>query len=257
MILLSPEQAATLREWFLPDRPGPLIGLHVLQTGHGSFLVDRWPDPRAALVETAGNHSLVGDPTALTPADLRGRIAGFLQTPEPFEPLVREAFPDLALWERVIFELKGRPSLDPPPSVEVRRLQPGDAARVVGLPPKASWIANTWGGPAGLAESGHAWGAFVDRRLVSVACPFFVGERYEDIGVVTEPEHRGVGLSVACAGALCHDILRRGRRPTWTTSPDNTASLRVAEKLGFQLQRHDRLLVIGADIPQPARRPIG
>jgi RimJ/RimL family protein N-acetyltransferase len=257
LIILSPEQATKLREWFLPDRPGPLIGLHVLQTGHGSFLVDRWPDSRVALVETAGNYSLAGDPMALAPGDLRGRITGFLETPERFEPLVREAFPSLRVWERVIFELKERPSIDPPPGAAVRRLQPSDAAQVSGLRAGSSWIAKTWGGPTGLAESGHAWGAFVGGRLVSVACAFFVAERYEDIGVATEPEHRAVGLSVACAGALCEDVERRGRRPSWTTSPDNTASLRVAEKLGFELQRHDRLFVIGADIPRPARRAVG
>ena len=82
------------------------------------------------------------------------------------------------------------------------------------------------------------------------------GERYEDIGVVTLPEYRGAGLCVACAGALCRDIEGRGRRPTWTTSPDNTASLRVAEKLGFVLHRRDRLLIIGVKIPRPARRAI-
>ena len=68
-----------------------------------------------------------------------------------------------------------------------------------------------------------------------------------------EPEHRGAGLSAACAGGLRDDIRHRGRRPSWTTSPDNRASLRVAEKLGFKVQRHDRLYVIGASIPSPAR----
>jgi predicted GNAT family acetyltransferase len=121
------------------------------------------------------------------------------------------------------------------------------------LSPQSFWIAKTWGGPAGLAASGAAWGAFVDGRLVSVACTFFMGERYEEIGVVTEPEHRGQGLSVACTRALCLAIFARGRRPSWTTSPDNTASVRVAEKLGFRLDRHDWLYVAGIPVPEPAR----
>jgi predicted GNAT family acetyltransferase len=82
-----------------------------------------------------------------------------------------------------------------------------------------------------------------------------MGERYEDLGVVTEPEFRGRGLSVACAGALCEDIQSRGHWPSWTTSPDNTASIRVAEKLGFSLQRRDILYAIGVPIPEPARQP--
>ncbi|MGH2524013.1 MAG: GNAT family N-acetyltransferase, partial [Anaerolineales bacterium] len=59
----------------------------------------------------------------------------------------------------------------------------------------------------------------------------------------------------ACAGELCNDILDRGRRPSWSTSPDNLASLRVAEKLGFQLQRRDCLYVVGITIPEPSPPP--
>ena len=105
-----------------------------------------------------------------------------------------------------------------------------------------------------LASSGHAWGAFTEDRLVSVACTFSVGERYEEVGVVTVPEFRGMGLSVACAGALCADIQGRGRIPSWSTSPDNTPSLRVAQKLGFELRRRSRLYVVGMPVPEPARR---
>jgi RimJ/RimL family protein N-acetyltransferase len=90
-----------------------------------------------------------------------------------------------------------------------------------------------------------------------VACPFFIGERYEDLGVATEPDARGRGLSPACAAAVCRDVRGRGRVPTWTTSPDNTASLRVAAKLGARLHRRDRLLVVGIPVPEPARPPSG
>jgi RimJ/RimL family protein N-acetyltransferase len=46
-------------------------------------------------------------------------------------------------------------------------------------------------------------------------------------------------------------VRRRGRVPSWTTSPDNTASLGVAAKLGFTLQRRDRLLVVDVPVPVP------
>jgi RimJ/RimL family protein N-acetyltransferase len=251
MIRLTPEQAATLRDWFLPDQPGPLVGLHVLQTGHGACLADRWPSPRAVLAETAGNYALAGEPEALAPADLLRQISGFVEAPERFVPLLTEIFPGLAVWERVILQLDTRPALAPPSGCLVRRLGPRDRDPMRALSGDSSWISKTWGGPDGLAACGCAWGAWVDGRLASVACPFFIGERYEDIGVVTEPEFRGRGLSVACAGALCGDILDRGRRPSWSTSLDNTASLRVAEKLGFSVQRRDHLYVVGVSIPEP------
>ena len=243
MLLLTPGQRATLRDWFLPDRPGPLVGLHVLQTGHGACFVDRWPSPRVALVETGGNLALVGDPGALTPAALRPRLLGFVDAPAAFEPLLRATVPTLAVWPRVVLELPGDPRPVATAEAVIRPLHPADAGQLAGLSPEVAWIAATWSGPAGLAASGHAWGAFRRGGLVAVACSFFVGVRYEDIGVVTEPAERGRGLSAACAGALCLDIRGRGRRPSWSTSPDNAASLRVAEKLGFGVERRDRLLI--------------
>jgi RimJ/RimL family protein N-acetyltransferase len=263
MIPITVEQLATLRPWFVPDRPGPLVGLHVIQTGNGTCLADRWPDPRALLVESAGNYTLTGDPRVLQPADLRGRVAGFLDAPARFLPLLQAAFPGLLVWDRVVLALEASPRA-PEGSGEpqggapvnrartdrhVRRLAAGDADLLGRLGEEAAWIGRTWGGPAGLVAGGTGWGAFAGGRLVSVACSFFVGERHEDVGVATEPDFRGQGLSTACAGAVCEDIFRRGRTPSWTTSPDNAASLRVAAKLGFALQRRDRLYVIETPIP--------
>jgi hypothetical protein len=244
MVPISREQLATLLHWFVPDRPGPLVGLHVIRTGCGTCLVDRWPRPRALLVETAGNYSLAGDPEALAAADLRGHIAGFVEAPPRFVPLLAKAYPDLLVWDRVVLALHGPLQPAPAPGRPVRRLRPDDAAALDGLGAECHWISKTWGGPAGLAASGMAWGTFSRDRLVSVACVFFVGDRYEEVGVATEPGFRGNDLSTACASVLCADILRRGRTPSWTTSPDNTASARVAEKLGFTRQRDDRLYVI-------------
>ncbi len=254
MIQLIPRQLEALRRWFTPERPGPLVGLHVLNTGNGACFVDRCPNPRTLLANAAGNYALAGDPETATADDLKLRIAGFVEAPERFAPLLRAVFPDLRLWDRVVFELKAKPFFSMPAGKLIRRLEAKDVFHLRGLRPEINWICNTWGGPERLAASGYAWGAFANERLVSVACSFFVGEQYEDIGVVTESEFRGLGLSVACAGKLCEDIQSRGKQPSWTTSPDNLASVRVAEKLGFRLHRHDVLYVTGVSIPEPARR---
>jgi predicted GNAT family acetyltransferase len=192
---------------------------------------------------------LAGDPNAFQPADLKGRIAGFVEVPDPFVPLIKATFPDLTFWDRVIFQLDTQPRFTSPARIHIRRLTAVDAYHLWGLSPEISWISKTWSGPIGLAASGFAWGAFVDGQLVSVACSFFLGIQFEEIGVVTEPAFRGRGLSVACAGALCKDIQDRGRQPSWSTSPDNTGSVRVAEKLGFTLQRRDHLYLIGVRNP--------
>jgi hypothetical protein len=249
MMLLTPAQTALLQPWFLPERPGPLVGAHVIATGCGACWVDRWPAPRAVLVETGGNWSLVGDPQALTTERLQPRIKGFLDADEAFAPLIHAAFPAVRIWPRVVLA-------DPHDKAEIatapgslRRLAPADAAHLAGLEPSSAWIGKTWGGAQGLANSGYAWGAFVDGHLAAVACTFFLGRSYEEIGVVTIPAFRRLGLSAACTAALCRDIRARGHAPSWTTSPDNLASLGVASKLGFLVQRHDVSYVVGIDIP--------
>jgi GNAT superfamily N-acetyltransferase len=254
MIELTQDQIATLRPWFVPERAGQQVGLHVINTGHGAGLADRWPDPRAILINSSANYALAGDPAALTPAMLQGRIVGFVNARPEFVPLLRQSFDQVAVWPRVIFTLA-----TPPPAVaasaEVRRLSHADTSALEGLDADLGWISSTSGGPAALAASGYAWGAFVDGGLAALACTFYVGERYEEIGVVTEPAFRGQGLSGACAAALCQDIQARGRLACWNTSPDNIASIRVAEKLGFALEHHDQHYAIGVAIPPAAQRP--
>ena len=119
------------------------------------------------------------------------------------------------------------------------------------LDPSIAWIGETWGGAAGLAGSGYAVAAFDGDRAVSVACAFFVGRRFEDIGVVTDPGHRGRGLSTACAAAVVTAARARGHRPSWTTSPDNLASRAVAAHLGFVPAREDVLYAVGTPVPTP------
>ena len=220
-----------------------------MQTGLGSCRVNRWPDPQALLVETAGNYAFLGDPQALEPADIKPHVQGFVTADEAFLPLLQDAFGDVIVWPRLIF-VQRRPLVLPEDTQhDIRRLEAADVGHLRRLSPESQWIAKTWGGPEGLASSNCSWGAFVDGQLISVACTFFLGEMFEEIGVVTEPLYRGLGLSTACAAALCRDIWTRGHRPSWTTSPDNLASIRVAEKLGFTLDRHDQLFVVGISIP--------
>jgi hypothetical protein len=47
LVPLTPGQLATLRHWFLPERPGPLVAQHVMATGAfaGERLVADVPVP--------------------------------------------------------------------------------------------------------------------------------------------------------------------------------------------------------------------
>jgi RimJ/RimL family protein N-acetyltransferase len=249
MLMLTPSQAATLRPWFLPERPGPLVAAHVLETGHGVCFANTWPDPRAVFFESGDNYVLAGEPLALNPQDVQ-QIDGFVDCPVRFDPLLLRAFPDLALWHRVVLRLDGEaPIFRLQTTATLTPLGPEHVRDIEALDADLAWIHNTWDGAAGLAASGKAWGAFVHERLVSVACSFFVSQSFEDIGIVTEREYRGRSLAAACAAALTREIQSRGKTPSWTTSPENQASRRVAEKLGFIFERNDRLLITSTELP--------
>jgi RimJ/RimL family protein N-acetyltransferase len=247
------EVARLLRSRLQVGEPRLLAAWHVLTTGTGECLVDRWPSPRAFLAVAGSNQALFGEPDALDAEELHGVLDGFVEAPEEFASLL-SAVPDLVEWPRANFVQTARTSIGP--TVRVRRLAAADAHHLENLSAESSWIGDSWQSPLALAASGMAYGAFVRGRLASLACSFFVGARYEDIGVVTEPEFRGRGLSPACAAALCNAIRRRRRLPSWTTSPDNIASLRVAEKLGFELHHSYRLWVVGREAPRPAELPL-
>ena len=183
MLLLTSTQTASLQHWFLPERSGALVGPHVLETGNGACWVDRWPAPQAVLVKISVNHTLVGDVHAVTSSDLQPHINGYVETSETFLPLLRATFADVHLTPRIVLVQTGAArevqSLDYP----LRRLVAADTSHLESLDPKLAWICKSWGGPYGLASSGCSWGIFVDDQLAAVACTFFLGKTYEDIGI--------------------------------------------------------------------------
>jgi RimJ/RimL family protein N-acetyltransferase len=250
MIELSFSELAGLVYWFPPERPGYLVGPHIQNTGFGQAWADRFPNPRALLAEVAGNYQLYGDAAAITPDELTSRLRGFIDCPQEFEPLLRAACPDLVSWKRIVYRLEDLPTLSTLPGVEIRRLVDEDASILASLSPDSAWVIKTLGGPNKAARSGLAWGAIINGVLASIACPFFIGFHYEDIGVATEVPYRGRGLSTACTYALSNDVLQRGKQVSWNTSPDNRVSIRVAEKVGFRFTRFDRLLVTDVEIPK-------
>jgi GNAT superfamily N-acetyltransferase len=234
------EALAALSQWFGPERPGPMIYQHGLHAGVGRVRVDRWPDPRALIAELPGdNIALRGDPAA---ADLTG-LAGLVEAPPEWVAALCALAPDTGSVPRVIAALPDETVVPAPGSVA--RLGPEHAAALGALDPSIAWIHDTWGGAERLAAAGMARGAVVGGRVVSVAVPFYVSDTYEDIGVVTEPDFRGRGLSTACAAAAVADARTRGRRPSWSTTPDNAASLAIAARLGFVHDRDDVLYAVG------------
>ena len=88
-------------------------------------------------------------------------------------------------------------------------------------------------------------GLFVNDVLVS--CSDVPGMPYmknmvQEIGINTLQEHRGKGYAADVCISASKAIINRGKCPQWSTSNDNIASQRLAEKVGF-LKYSDVLMI--------------
>lgn len=61
-----------------------------------------------------------------------------------------------------------------------------------------------------------------------------VGIVMAEIGVITSEAHRGRGYAAIACAHLIAECERRGVQPYWSCDADHHASIRVAQKLGFQ-----------------------
>ncbi|KOU35537.1 GNAT family N-acetyltransferase [Streptomyces sp. WM6378] len=239
MIELPLRELPSYLRWFPSGTAGPTsLAEHVLATRTGRLWADRADRPRTVAITCAGHVLLSGDPGALQPGALAPLANRYVLAPARFLPALGSAFDRVVPWERMVYvhaEAPARPR--PPRGVTVRRVVEADATALAVLGADSAWIQASWGGPARLAGSGHAWGAFHRGRLLAVACTYFLGSRYEDIAVVTVPEHRREQLALSCVVALCAGVEARGRTTSWTCSRYNRPSRLLAWTAGFRLER--------------------
>ena len=84
-----------------------------------------------------------------------------------------------------------------------------------------------------MVTDGIAAGAVVDGNIVAIAHTYAETDLHADIGVSTLEAWREKGFATAAASLVAQEIQSKGKVPAWSCGEDNTASLRVAEKLGF------------------------
>jgi predicted GNAT family acetyltransferase len=93
-----------------------------------------------------------------------------------------------------------------------------------------------------LLRDGLAAVALIEGHIVAIAHTAARSRGYAELGVGTLEAWRNRGLSSAAAALVAHKVQEAGQIAVWSTSEDNVASLRVAEKLGFT--REGRLTAV-------------
>ena len=91
-----------------------------------------------------------------------------------------------------------------------------------------------FGGLSVLLTEGVVAGAVVSGETVATAQTGALTDRYADIGAGTKEKWRGRGFATAAASIVARRVQETGRIPVWSCGEDNMASLRVAQKLGFE-----------------------
>ncbi|MBR6045787.1 MAG: GNAT family N-acetyltransferase [Ruminococcus sp.] len=135
--------------------------------------------------------------------------------------------------KRYFFSYPGdtAPKAEIPAGYSVRELDEDLCRRLEGrIVPAFSWSST-----AEFLNGGKGFCVCDGDRPVAWAFSAAVSSREIDTGVETLESHRGQGLAYAAASQMISFCLEQGKRPVWACDAGNTASRRLAEKLGFVL----------------------
>ncbi|MBW3623875.1 MAG: GNAT family N-acetyltransferase [Armatimonadetes bacterium] len=96
------------------------------------------------------------------------------------------------------------------------------------------WVFGIWGGPEAFARSSFGYGLLHQGRYVSFTAGGAIGNGEVELEVGTDPDYRGRGLAMLTGSAIIERCRADGLRPAWSCHARNAASLRLAQKLGFE-----------------------
>lgn len=117
----------------------------------------------------------------------------------------------------------------------VRRPQPLPQAVLLGEEAALDHLPDPLRGEVGSVLGSRPVAAVLeDDRPVAVCHPTLVTERYWDVSIETLPAHRRGGRAAAAFLRLAEEMRTVGLEPVWGAVESNLASLRLAEKLGFE-----------------------
>ena len=121
--------------------------------------------------------------------------------------------------------------MPPAEDIEVRLLSPDDYDMVQSA--RVELQTESFGSIESTLKKGITAAAMVDNQIIATANSR-IADKYIDVGVFTHEDWRKKGLSTAASSLVIIEGQKLSLIPTWSTGEDNYASMRVAEKLGFE-----------------------
>jgi hypothetical protein len=223
----------------------PLILAVIQRRQHGCIFVDDLIHPSSALVVTKfGFMQLIGS------ENFGVDILNFLKSPEP------AAIPSYLLWYsppdqiqealdrfvpdrirrrdrvRFIFNSKKIENLvESPTGFYVRILDEDLLSKTQRF--KLDIGSRFWSSQEDFLKNGLGTCVMKDEEIVSICYAACVIDNLAEVDVVTWEEYRGMGLAIVAAQYFMSECIRRGVKPTWDCFVTNTASMKLANRLGF------------------------
>lgn len=141
--------------------------------------------------------------------------------------LVTKALPDWRAEKAVLHRLGENPPLPIVPDALVRFLESGEVEAFVDFPEELHEELLT------AAKRVRIAATIVDEKPVAFCYAGAVTEGLWDISIDTLEAYRQRGYAALCVAFLIEHFNRQRRRPVWGALESNTASMRLAAKLGF------------------------
>jgi len=113
----------------------------------------------------------------------------------------------------------------------------GDLANREQVGAEIRWM---WPSEERFAAHGFGYAAVAQERVICWCTAEYVSARRCGIGIETVPEYERRGVATATAARFVAEAVGRGLTPYWECRRENIGSIRVAEKLGFELLGEER-----------------
>jgi len=92
-----------------------------------------------------------------------------------------------------------------------------------------------WNTPDDFLKEGSGFSVFYENELAATAFSAVVFKNQLEIGIETIQAFQGKGLAQFACMALIEECIERSLEPVWACRFENTASYKLALKLGFEV----------------------